>query len=102
MTPNDVLPPAAVRPDTPGPGCPKFAWLKTLNTSTRSCTRAWPASRMFLMIDRSVSLKRGPRIAFRRRLPKWKAPLADTGSAKTELEVHEPAMRGSHTLLLNH
>ena len=54
------------------------------------------------MIDRSVSLKAGPTIAFRPRFPKWNTPLADTGSANTDDAVHDPAMRGSQTLLLNH
>ena len=29
-------------------------------------------------------------------------PFAETGSANTELDVHEPGIRGSHTLLANH
>src|SRR5947209_8670131 len=48
------------------------------------------------MRDRSVSLNTGPMIAFLPRLPKWNTPSADTGSAKMEDEVQEPAMRGSH------
>ena len=75
--------------------------MNTLNTSRRSCTRAWPASFRFLMTERSVSLKPGQRIALRGRLPKWNTPLAETGSANTEVELHEPAaaaaMRGSQT-----
>src|SRR5262245_46303718 len=41
-------------------------------------------------------------MALRPRLPKWKTPSAETGSANTELDVHDPATRGSHTELLNH
>src|SRR5262249_30862570 len=66
------------------------------------CTRVDPVIFRFLMIDRSVLLKPGPMSAFRGRFPKWNTPLGETGSAKTELDVHEPAMRGSHTTLLNH
>src|SRR4051812_22163538 len=40
--------------------------------------------------------------ALRPRLPKWNVPSAETGSANTELDVHEPAIRGSHTELANH
>src|SRR5204862_4421498 len=43
--------------------------------------------------------------AFRPRFPKWTAPLADTGKANTAPGPHEPApdaIRGSHTVLLNH
>ena len=59
---------------------------------------------MFLMTEKSVSLKPGERIALRGRFPKWNTPLAETGSANTEIDVHEPAaaMRGSQTLLANH
>ncbi len=38
----------------------------------------------------------------RARLPKWNVPSAAKGSAKTELDVQEPAMRGSHTPFENH
>src|SRR5262249_1056533 len=41
-------------------------------------------------------------MTFRPRLPKWNVPSADTGSANTELDVHDPGTRGSHTLLANH
>src|SRR6185295_17519048 len=100
MTPNDVLPTAATRP-----GKPRFAWLKRLNTSRRNCTRALPASARFLITEKSVFPKPGPRIALRPRLPKWNTPAAFTGSANTEPAPQEPApvaMRGSHVVLLNH
>src|SRR5206468_3836589 len=102
ITPNDVLPTVAVRP-----GWPRFAWLNRLKTSTRSCTRAAPDSVTFLMSDRSVSPNPGPMIEFLERFPKCATPLAEYGSAYTELELHEPAagaaMRGSQTVLLaNH
>ena len=54
------------------------------------------------MIDRSAVPKPGPITALRGRLPKWKTPSADTGSANTESEVHEPAIRGSQTVARNH
>ena len=101
MTPNAVLPTVAVRP-----GWPKLATLNRLNTSTRSCTPRRARQADVLDDRRSVSLNAGPTIALRGRLPKWNTPLGDTGSANTELELHEPAagaaMRGSQTLLLNH
>ena len=51
--------------------------------------------------DRQVGVvEAGPRTALRARLPKWLTPF--TGSAKTELDVQEPAMRGSQTSVENH
>src|SRR5262249_44569678 len=97
MTPNAVPPTTAMRL-----GCPKLARLKRLNASTRSCKRVDPVIRRFVIIDRSVLLTPGPYNAFLPRLRKWNTPLGDFGSANTELDVHEPAMLGSHTLLLNH
>src|SRR5262245_35315590 len=57
---------------------------------------------MFLMTERSMLLNPGPIIALRGRLPMWNTPLADTGSAKTDEDVQDPAMRGSQMLLANH
>src|SRR5262245_27590955 len=98
MTPNDVLPTVAVRP-----GRPRFAWSNTLNTSSRSCARAAPASRTFLITEKSVLPKPGPMSALRGRLPKWATPDASYGNAKRDALVHDPATRGSQTMLLaNH
>src|SRR5262245_10978649 len=97
MTPNAVPPTTAMRL-----GCPRLARLNRLNASTRSCRRVDPVIRRFLIIERSVLLNPGPTSAFLPRFPKWYTPLGEIGSANTELELHEPEMRGSHTLLLNH
>src|SRR4051794_6298108 len=87
------------------PGNPRFAWLKRLNTSMRNCSLADPDMSRFLITEKSVLLNRGPYPPFLTRFPKWTAPPADTGNAKTELDEHAPApagIRGSHTPLLNH
>ena len=101
ITPNDVLPTVAIRP-----GWPRFAWLNRLNTSTRSCS-ARAALQLDVLDDRQVRVAESraddrvaPQVAEveRRRS-------AETGSAKTDDDVHDPApgaMRGSQTLLLNH
>src|SRR5215831_5971729 len=102
MSPKVVLPTVATRP-----GCPRFAWLKRSKTSVRNCMRKLSVILVFLRTEKSTFLNSGPMITLRPRLPKWKTPLLDTGSAKTELEVQKPAAvetvtRGSQTVLLNH
>src|SRR5262249_35988722 len=102
MSPKDVLPTVATRP-----GCPRFAWLKMSKISVRNWIRKLSVILVFLRIEKSTFLKSGPVMTFRPKLPKWKTPLLDTGSAKTELEVQKPAVvetviRGSQTVLVNH
>src|SRR5262245_38003039 len=97
MSPKDVLPTLATRP-----GCPRFAWLKRSKISVRNWMRKFSLILVFLRIEKSTFLKSGPMATLRPRLPKWKTPLLDTGSAKTELAVQEPAIRGSQTVLVNH
>src|SRR5262249_33563810 len=69
IKPTEVLPTAAECP-----GGPRSAWWNRLKLSTRGCARAEPAIATFLMNDRSVSPKPGPRIALRPRLPKCATP----------------------------
>src|SRR5882672_3395418 len=83
------------------PGCPRFAWLKRSKISVRNWIRKLSLILVFLRTEKSTFLKSGPVMTFRPKLPKWKTPLLDTGSAKTELAVQEPAMRGSQTVLVN-
>src|SRR5215831_4247306 len=102
MSPKDVLPTVATRP-----GCPRFAWLKMSKISVLNWTRKFSLILVFLRTEKSAFLKSGPVMTFRPRLPRWKTPLLDTGSAKTELEVQKPAAvvtvtRGSQTVLVNH
>src|SRR5215475_8223879 len=102
MSPKDGLPTMAIRP-----GCPRFAWLKRSKISVLNWMRKLSVILVFLRIEKSTFLKSGPMITLRPRLPKWKTPLLDTGSAKTELEVQKPAAvetvtRGSQTVLVNH
>src|SRR5262245_53344980 len=98
ITPNDVLPTLAERP-----GRPRFAWLNRLKISSRNCAFALPLSTRFLITEKSVSPNPGPSIALRGRFPKWATPAALYGNAKLDDAVHEPAMRGSQTVLLaNH
>ena len=99
MSPKDVLPTVATRP-----GCPRLAWLKRSKISVRNWMRKLSVILVFLRTEKSAFLKPGPVMTFRPKLPKWKTPLLDTGSAKTELEVQKPAAvetvtRGSQTVL---
>src|SRR5262245_53162088 len=97
---EDVLPTVATRP-----GCPRLARLKRSKISVRNWIRKLSVILVFLRTEKSTFLKSGPVMTFRPKLPKWKTPLLDTGSAKTELEVQKPAAvetvtRGSQTVLV--
>ena len=84
-------------------GWPKFARLNRLNASIRSCRRAVPPSRTFLITDRSSVGESWSESSFRPRFPKWNAPPAETGIANTEFGPQGAVARlGSQTELSNH
>src|SRR5262245_9301642 len=102
-----MIPKVELLTEATRPGCPRFAWLKRSKISVRNWMRKFSLILVFLRIEKSTFLKSGPMTTLRPRLPKWKTPLLDTGSAKTELEVQKPAAvetvtRGSQTALENH
>ncbi len=57
---------------------------------------------VFLTIEKSVLMNRGPIKTFRPRLPKWTTPLGDTGWMNNVPDGQTLPGRGSQTALGNH